>query len=514
MPALKQYTPLPVKGIDFSKPATFLDPANGFPKNMRYYRATLRKRPGKSDVGSVVEDHSPIMGLGLLDLGAQGIKYAVRNSRTRIEKFNTSLLDWESISNTPFAGGADDYFSYATVTESGLLIITNFIDRIRKWDGSGNTALLGGNPPKAKYCTYLSPYLIIAYVDDGASVNPWKVQWCDTDNPEVWSGGNSGEELLSDEPSPIRNIKKLNDFVVVYKKDSIWLGRKVDPPDIFQFDMIKTGIGLAASRALAEAEGKHYFMGANDFYSWNGIREVPIGGTVRALIFDSIDRSKIDRCFAEHVQEETEIHFYVLYSGEDYPKHVWKYNYREDTWFEDTCDEITCALKWERINTQSWDTLQGSWDQLQGSWDSSVRVASWEDILLGRSDGGVGKIDYTTTDDFGIAVNASFDTKDFTGQRREYNQRWCQLDVWARGPGKLFVDYSIDGGFTWVNVPYTSSQAYVLMDGSFQKYEWYFDVINPFCRFRLRNAVSRETFYVEGFLPYSIPQEEIKTYRA
>lgn len=515
MPLLRKGVPLPVLGIDFSKPASFLDPRAGFPQNMRYWRNTLRKRAGKSNVGSVVADSTQIMGLGTLDLGAQSIKYTIRNSKAKMEKFDTGTNDWVSIAITDFTGGDEDFFSYATVTESGLLIISNFIDAIRKWNGAGNASALGGTPGRAKYMTYLSPYLLLAYVNEAGNINPWKVKWCDTDNPEVWSGGNAGSALLSSEPSPIQNIKKLNDFVVGYKKDSLWLGRKVDPPDIFQFDMIKTGIGLAAPRALAEAEGLHYFMGQNDFFSWNGIRENPIGGPVREQVFDLIDRSKINRCFAEHVQEETEIHFYIVYSGYNWPRNVWKYNYRTGYWYYDTCDEMTAALKWERINTQSWDATSGTWNQQQQSWDSGILVAAWEEILLGRSNGYVGKLDYTTTDDFGVAVDSQFPTKDFTSERgMEFDERWLQLDVWARGVGNLYVDYSVDEGVTWTNIPYTSSQAYIDMDGTMRKYEMWLDVMSPKIRFRFRCPGSRETWYLQQFIPYYLGNEaETRTFR-
>lgn len=514
MPLLRRGVPLPVLGIDFSKPATFLSDQSGFPQNMRYWRSIMRKRPGKDFVGSVMPGNGPIMGMGFLDLGAQGIKYTVRNNKTDMQRFNTSTLDWESISNTPFTGGEDNPFSYATVTESGFLIITNYIDAVRKWTGSGNATVLGGYPGKAKYAAYLSPYLLLAYIDDGISVNPWKIKWCDTDNPELWTGGNSGSDLLSSEPSPIQNIKKLNEFMIGYKKDSLWLGHKVDPPDIFQFDLIKTGLGLAAPFAVAEAEGLHYFMSQNDFFSWNGIRETPIGGNIRAQVFDSIDRSKIARCFAVHVQEETEIHFFIIYSGDSWCKHIWKYNYRNGFWYEDTCDEHTCALKWERVNTQSWDNTTGTWDQQQGAWDSAIRVAAWEEILLGRSDGFTGKIDYNTTNDYGIAVDSQFATKDFTGQQLEVDQRWLQVDVWGRGVGRIYVDYSTDEGSTWINIPYTSSQAYIDADGLYRKYEMYFDVIADKIRFRFRNRESRETFYIREFMPYYLGDAEIRKFRS
>jgi len=508
MPLLRKGVLIPVKGVDFSQPATFIDDRAGFPQNVRFFRNELRKRPGKTLFGSAVADATQIMGMGLLETNSL-LKYAVRASKTKLEKYNSSTSAWESIANTSFTGGDEDFFSFANVTESSLLIITNFIDRIRKWTGSGTNSLLLGNPPKAKYCTYLSPYLLLAYTDDGSSIKPWEIAWCDTDNPEVWSGGNSGSSLLSREPSPIQNIAKLNEYVVGYKKDSLWLGRKVETSDVFQFDCLKTGIGLAAPRAFADAKGYHYFMSLNDIHVWNGIQEESIGGPVKDQIFSRIDRGKINRCFAVHVQELDEVWFFVVITGNNWPTEIWKYNYRTGFWYYDTCSELTSALKYERVSGQSWnDDTPGSWDEAGDVWDSGVITQSWEDILFGDVNGQCLKLDYNTTNDNGVAVDSRFTTKDYIGDTLEFNKRWLQLDVWARGPGKLYVDYSVDEGETWVNIPYSSSTAYIDMGSLYVHYNLYFDVLSPQIRFRFRNAESGEVFYIRNFYPYYLPKEQ------
>lgn len=507
MPLLRKGSLLPVLGADFSKPATFLDDRNGFPTNMRYYRSELRKRPGKSVLYGIINDSTQIMGLGKLELSS-GIKKLVRNSKAAMEVLNTTTQTWDPIAHAVYTGGDDDFFSYANVTESGLLLATNGVDAIRKYSGSGADAVLGGNPPLAKYIAYCSPYVLVAYTDDGVNVKPWGISWCDTDSPEVWTGGNSGSALLSKEPSAIQNIIKLNEFVIGYKKESLYLGRPVDTSEIFSFDLIKTGLGLDAPRAVAEADGLHYFQAANDFYSFNGIREQSIGGPVRDEVFSRINREKIGRCHAVHIQELNEIWFFVVIAGYDWPTEVWKYNYRFGFWYMDTCDNVTAALKWQRTSGQSWDDDPGTWDSDQGPWDAGVAVQNWEDIVFGLSTGYVHTLDYTTTNDNGVAVSAFFIGKDFIGDALEFTKRWLKLDVWARGPGKLYVDYSIDEGSNWINIPYTSSTAYLQLDGTNRQYSFWFDVWGDKIRFRFRNAESGETFFLRNYYPYYLVREE------
>jgi len=515
MPLLRKGIILPAKGVDFSVPASYVTDQNTFSKNMRFYRGELGKRPGKTTFGDAISG-GQIMGFGVMELAS--IKYLVRASKTKLEKYNTTTKVWDSISGSDFTGGDENFFSFANIPESELLIISNGgYNLLRKWTGAGNAAALGGDPPKAKYMTYLTPYLLLAHIDDGASINPWKVQWCDAGNPELWAGGTSGSDMLSRDPSPIMNIMRLNEFAAVYKQDALCLGQLVSNSDIFQFSPIKSGIGLAASRALAEAEGMHYFMAANDFYRWNGIREESIGGPIRDEVFSRLDREKIMRCFALHVQELTEIWFYIVVSGASWPTEVWKFNYRTGFWYYDTCLELTAAIKWQKIASETWDDDAGTWDEALDVWDAGDSTKNWEEIVFGDKDGVTSRLDYTKADDGSVAVEAVFETKDFIADEIGQKIRWEQLDIVARGSyeAKFYVDYSIDEGDTWVNIPYTSSQAYCKLAEKIALYNFWFDVYasEKGIRFRARNAESGELFFIRGLQPYYLSKEQKKTAR-
>lgn len=510
MPLLRKGVLLPSKGVDWSQPSTFIDDRAGFPQNMRFLQNEIAKRPGKTLYGSAAISGGQIMGLGVLELATT--KYLVRGSKTSLEKYNTSTAAWDSISVSALTGGDDDLLSFATVTEDGLLIITNGVDAVRKWTGSGNTASLGGTPPKARYACYLSPYLILAYTDDGTGAVPWQVQWCDTNDPETWVGGNSGSDLLSREPSPIQNIARLNEYAAIYKKESLWLGRKVETSDIFMFDCAKTGIGLAAPRAFAEADGAQYFLGANDIYVWNGGQPQSIGGPVRDYLFAQLDRGKINRCFSVHARAYNEIWFFIVLSGQTWPTVIWKYNYKTGFWYYDTCDALTAAINWEKTSTKTWDDMTETWDASIVTWDQSSTVAKWEETVLGMSTGYTSFVDESVANDLGVAVSAQFVTKAYTGDVLEFNKRWLQLDLWARGSSgaKLYVDYSIDGGSTWLNIAYDSSTAYITLTAVTSMYRIYFDVISDYIQFRFRNAESGEIFYLRNFYPYYVLQGETK----
>jgi hypothetical protein len=507
MPLLRKGVVLPVKGIDFSVPATFIGDQYGFPKNMQYFRGQMMKGPGKTAFG--VNAASQIMGLTKLEIFS-GIKYLVRASKTRVQKWNTTTSIWDNISTAMFTGDDDDFFSFTNVVEDGLLLISNYVQAVQKWNGSGAVSALGGTPPKAKFMTYVSPYVLLGYTNDGNIVSPWNVQWCDTGTPEVWSGGNAGARLLSDEASPLQNIMRLNEGVVGYKKKSIWMGNKVDTTEVFHFDCVKTGMGLGASRAVADYPDGHLFMSEDDFFSFSGIRPESIGGPVRDEVFGKIDRSKINRCFAVQIQQLSEVWFFIVVTGNEWPTEIWKYNYRSGFWYYDTCDAVTAAIAWERITSMTWDDDSGSWDSDLNFWDYGDSSAQWEQIVFGNSIGRSLALDFTTADDDGNAVEGIFETKDFSAETLEKNKRWLQLDVWARGSkdAKLYVDYSIDHGDTWKNIPLDSSKAYITLTEKVVLYHIYLDVFGDQIRFRFRNKESGEVFAIESFYPYYLSKEQ------
>lgn len=510
MPLLRKPVLLPDKGRDHSVPAALLDDRYGFSENMEARQGEIVKRPGKSLYGPAAASASSILGYKVLELNSLS-KFLVRATKSKIESFNPSSGGWASISVSDLAGGDDDLVNFTVVSESGLLLSTNRLDAIRKWTGAGFMSDLGGSPPKASYITYISPYILLADVDDGISRNPWKVQWPDTGYPEIWTGGNSGAVVLGSEPSPIKNIARIDEFVAVYKKNSLWIGRKVDTADVFRFDMQKSGIGLAASRAFTDVNGIHYFMSTNDFYIWNGGSQVQsIGKAIRDKVFAELDYSKIGRCFAFHARGKKEVWFFVVTAGNSWPTVVWRYRYDTGNWYMDTCSEITAAIIWQRTSSTSWDDDSGTWDDDPGVWDEGTETKDSDELILGDSSGRSLKVDPSTYNDLGTAIKAVYETIDFFANKFEYNERWLEFHFWAKGPGTLRIYYSIDYGDTWINIPYTSSKNSFTLSDIYVKYEAYLDVVSSKIRFKFIEESADKTLWLRYFMPFWVEREQTR----
>lgn len=496
------------KGINFALPSAYLAPGNNYPQNMQIVRGELKKRDGRSILGGTMLGGQKVLHLGLMEL-TNGTQRLIRHSKQNVERFLSATQTWEDITGFDLTGSETDFFDSTMIAELDLYVFTNkLIDNIRKYDDSGNTADLGGSPPKCSTLDYITPYLILGDLEEGGNRLPYKVRWCDTGNPEVWTGGNSGSQLLSDEPSRIRKIKKLLDYAMVYKEKSVYRGRKVSSSDIFDFGgPFQIGKGLGSPRAVADDGQNHYYMGLYDFHQNSAVRISDIGGPVREYIFNRLNRTRIETCFAMPVEYYKEVWFFVTTAGNDWPTEVWKYNYATGFWYFDTVVNCLTACLYKQTDDLTWDTDPGIWDDEVAIWDDQAGLTDAPLQVFGYADGLVDRINSNSVNDRDAAIDSQIDTKDYTGlvhKGIEYDTRWLQFDLWARGAGSVKLYYSTDYGSNWV---YIGSKT---MTTSTEKLTFYFDKIAPHIRFRMKCDQRNEYMTVRNFTPYFKDKPEMR----
>lgn len=510
MPFLKKGELLPAKGgADFSIPSTYIGDGVSFPQNMQYIRGELQKRIGKSFYGDVSLGAQKILHLGIFELSNLGVRL-VRHTKKNVQVFNTNTLTWVDWTGPDLTGGESDFFSSTVVNELDYYIFVNGVDAPRKMLDSQASQNLGGSPPIAKFCEYMTPYVLLANLTEGGNPHPYKVAWCHTGAPEVWTGGNSGSVLLSDEPSAIRQIKKLKSFAMVYKEKSIYRGYQSGPPSIFTFNPFSWAKGLYASRAIADDGQMHYYMGLQDFYKNDGIRPTPIGGRVREYVFNRLNRSLNNTCHAIHVEQYKEIWFFITIVGQSWPTEVWKYNYDLDFWYMDTVANAITANLYKQTSFIPWNQDFGTWASAIGPWDDQSGVSGAPFPVFGFDTGFVQKFDGGVIDDVGIAVDSHLDTKDYSGVIRqtqggpaiERESRWLQLDLWARGDS-VKCWYSTDYGNTWNFIGENQ------LTSNVEKTTFWFDVTSPHIRFRLQQDRLSKNLILRSLQPYFVDAGEI-----
>lgn len=510
MPYLRKGELLPVKGIDLSIPSLYLPEGYGFPENMQFERGELRKRDGRSRLGQQTYGaSSDILHLATFEQSNEIVRLMMHTAK-HLFKYNTSSALFEDVSGADLTGDDTNYFDSCTIAELDMYIFTNYLDNVRKYEDDQTASEdLGGSPPKAKCCEYITPYLFLANLNEGGQAIPTKGAWCDTGDPETWSGGNSGSQLFTDDTTPIRRVKKLSNYLMLYKSGMSYRGRIVATSDIFDFTILSVDRGLYASRALAEAQGSHFYMGTSDFHINNSVRIEDIGGPIREYVFNRLNRDKADTCFAIHVEIYKEIWFFITTLGNDTPTEVWKYKYDQNFWYKDTVQNTLCGCNYKVINALSWDDVPGNWIDQASRWDDLSGQASAPIQVFGHDDGYCRQLNSTIRNDDGVAIQARQETKDYCGLGSngvigpEQDQRWLQADFWASGTS-VDISYSTDFGETWTFIETKELTLNV------SKHTVYLDVIAPNIRFRFQNDSLTGYFTFRSFIPYYLDSGEIE----
>lgn len=503
--------PLPVLGLNAGAPGEWID-SRQVPnsQNMEVNRSILRQRPGGGALGDGLGER--VMKLVELEQGL--VKSTLRIGLTKVEKLNKADNTWASIAHAVLTGTAVDKFSFAFPNLAGakILVFSNGVDAPRKWTGSGNDAVLGGSPPKYKYGVAFKGYLLLLNITDDGFGNAFgqRAQWPDVDDPENYATGQAGSTNLLEDGEDITGGALFGDFVAVHKESSITLGYLVDTSEVFRFERRPTGAGAISNDTIVNLpNGKQFFLARDGFHLFNGVTAPLIESPIMDEIRESMNPAYLYKATAQLVASKDEVHVAVPIGSQTEPETVYKYNYRTGRVWKDYRPGLTTMGLYERSDDETWDEDGEAWDSDLTRWDDMELEALAKVLLMGFSDGTVTRMDNLTNDD-GEAIDAFFETKDFTAQDLGSDVlgqmvEWTELRTWAKG-NAVAVAYSTDGGVTWADIETLTLAADYPASGD-PDISW-FHVASERLRLRYRNNTLSETFGLKQFAVVGMLAEE------
>lgn len=496
-----------INGLDVSAPAEFIrDNASPNVQNFFVDRAVLTKRSGTTEFGATASEQ---LQYGT-EFEREGTKFNVRIGLTKIQRYNVGTQAWVDIQGSALTGSATDIVDTAVplLSSKEILCITNGIDAIQKWTGSGNTADLGGTPPKGKYIQEYKTYLVVANITGGIDVAQ-RVQWSDTSAPETWTGGNSGSNDLVEDGGDITGMALFGNYLAVHKESSIYLGYLVNTSNIFRFDRKSTGAGTVSNNTiinLPTSTGHQVFLASDGIRLFNGISAPLIPSPMNDEIRDSLNTEFAEKSWAVLVKERDEVWIGVPIGDQETGDTVYRYNYRDGTVYKDIRSGITFGWRAEQTSSLTWDDMVGTWDSQSSRWNDNSSAAERPLINLSDTSGSSYIVQDNATNDAGTAIEAMWETKDFTSNDKFRMVRWQQIEFDARG-GSVTVEYSVDEGETWdfiSNSPLNLSSSYP-SDSS--PIVGYFDEVSTKIRFRFCNNSTTEILAIKQFLIYYSDRE-------
>lgn len=183
--------------------------------------------------------------------------------------------------------------------------------------------------------------------DTTKTQDPMVVRWSDSNDPTNWDASDTtktaGERRLS-AGSFIVTAAQNREEILVWTDGSLFSMTYVGPPDGYSFNLVGTNFDIIGPNAKTIVGSAAYWMGSNNFYTYNG-RVEPMPCTVRDYVFLDISRDDGNKVYCSSDTGNNEIiWFYPSYSQGTDPEFsgVWEndryvvYNYAEDAWYYGT----------------------------------------------------------------------------------------------------------------------------------------------------------------------------------
>jgi hypothetical protein len=416
----------------------------------------LRRMPGKVKLVSNALDSTSVQGMANFSKD-DGSNNLIACTQEKIYKHNAGSGTFDSIhSGSDFTGGRANLFDYAPFYDSGstneILVITNGVDEIKKWTGSGNIDTLGGSPAKCKYLEVFKDYLFQGYTVESGTDYPRRLRFSGLGNGENWPAANYIDLLKSSDQ--ILRPKILRNNLIVYKENSISLLAYVGGSLLFNLaENYISERGLLSSKAVinwGHGQEVHFFPSSDlEIYKFDGIDLEIISDNISTVL------QNMSPTYREYI---------VGLKSEEYDKLVWAipgnnqdgnydlliFDLKLGSWWirEGETVDICSAFVNEKGSTLTWDTLPyGTWNEFDVGlgWDSlgnnktTIGIFGGDDGYVRYWLGGVDDDGTAITSHFRYPFN-NFNTNDRT--LKHLNK--VIIETFNEGSGSISLEVYID----------------------------------------------------------------------
>ena len=206
--------------------------------------------------------------------------------------------------------------------------------------------------PKASMVECLGQFVFLADTNDGTySDQPDRIWWCASGDYTDWTPSvttECGTARLIGSTGPIKALRRFGEQIIVYKSRSMHIGTYQGAPDIWRFEEVPVSVGALSQECVVnvgtDTDPRHIFMGAEDFYSFDGSRPVPIGaGWVKESVYNELSQNVAYSCIGVHDRIGSRIYFYYPSGQSASLDKCVVYNYKTKQWGRDD-RQIECAV--------------------------------------------------------------------------------------------------------------------------------------------------------------------------
>lgn len=467
-------------------------------------RAMLTKRPGYTQFP---DDEAESLGDRIIGIfSAQDVSdVTYLYAATPTDVFEFDGTDWNQLTGGPLTGTDERLMSWEV--SQNAVVFSQGVDPVQIIAFAGTTYVaLDTDCPPARYLTRFADRLYIAHTLESAAAKPFRVRRSVAQDHTDWIGVGAGFTDLAEFPYHIKGMRKLHSQLAVYTEQAISIGtRTEDPGAPARFDPVVTDVGLYIPLSLRGRNDLHFFVGNDDFYSFNGNQIESIGWAIRDSVYPVLNINKLHMGFGEILYDSQEYLAFLATGSSEIPNMVWTYNFARRIFYPWSVNGPCCSTRHRLSSGTQIDDLIGTIDEQTYEFDAASAQEGYPALLTGHDDGKIYRWGMDSLSDAGVSIPCYWQSKDFTAKdigapqnekitMKALHIRYKQTGVAAT----LTIDYSIDGGSTWLGTEVVSLIAGVSGVSTASAFR---QVTGDQVRFRMANNTVDETFQIIEFIP-------------
>jgi hypothetical protein len=229
-------------------------------------------------------------------------------TQTKLYEYASSV--WGDVSAVgDYTGSADSVWRFAQFGD--VTIAVNLTDATQKSVSTGDFSALSG-APKALVIDTVGGFVMVGNYNTGSAVLDG-VYWSAYLDYTDWTADiatQCGNLRLLDTPGAITALKRLGQYAVAYKENSLYLGVNNGPPTLWGFNLISGEIGTFSQESIVSVETAHFFIGPSDIYLFDGSRPQPIGDGIREWFYADLSIELAYKIRGVHDKQNSLIYWY------------------------------------------------------------------------------------------------------------------------------------------------------------------------------------------------------------
>lgn len=302
------------------------------------FDGSIKKRAGSSKynaaaIGAAGEVHSLFR-----YYQADGTKKFLCIEGSTLYEGNDGAGTWASVGSVTGTGKA----KFATWQDKVYFVNQNGL--VRNYDGT-TLGPVASSPTTCKYILFRGDRLYAA----GDNSKPNRLYFTDTGDPTTWTTGTNYIDIRDDDGDVITGLAVIQDTLVIYKRNSIWLLYGNDAAS-FQLQMSSNLVGCDAPYSLVEFGNKHYFLDRIGVYVFDGTNAVNISENIYRDVLDNgnaladIPAGRLDDAVGTIYERQ----YYLGYSriGDAENGEIFVYNIRLNAWSRSEGISVSSFANW------------------------------------------------------------------------------------------------------------------------------------------------------------------------